>query len=95
MSFLGIPINPGNTKFGANALSFSFYASIYNNRHDISCLIHLRTAAVAAVSAMKFGLLCLCQEACICGPTTSHEIKIDVLTNRLSIDDSIHESKAK
>jgi len=44
---------------------------------------------------MKFGLLSLCQEAVICGQTTTHEIHIDLTTNQLSIDKNIQGSTSK
>ncbi len=93
--YSGVILDPGSTTFGVNAQGFSFYASIYNSRSDINCLIHVRTAAVTAVSAMKCGLLPICQEACICGLISSETINIDPMTNRLSIDESVHDSKAK
>ena len=88
-------MDPGSTTFIPNAQAFSFYASVYKNRPELNCLIHIRTPPVTAVSAMKFGLLPICQEACICGPTTSHTINIDDATNGLAIDSSIRESRAK
>ncbi len=88
-------MDPGNTTFGVNATGFSFYASIYKSRPDLNCLIHIQTTSVSAVSAMKCGLLSICQEACICGPITSQTINIDVTTKRLFIDESISNSKSK
>jgi len=44
---------------------------------------------------MKFGLLPLSQEVLICGPSTTHEIHIDLTTNHLSIDENIQQSTAK
>jgi ribulose-5-phosphate 4-epimerase/fuculose-1-phosphate aldolase len=91
----GVILDPGSTTFGVDALGFSLYASIYNSRPDINCLIHIRTPPVSAVSSMKCGLLPICQEACICGPSTTQTIKIDAATNRLSIDENIRNSNAK
>ena len=92
---LGSIIDPGSTTFGANALSFSLYSSVYKHRPDINCIIHMQIAAVTAVSAMKCGLLSLSQEALICGSTTTHSIHIDLTTNQLSIDENIKYSTAK
>jgi ribulose-5-phosphate 4-epimerase/fuculose-1-phosphate aldolase len=92
---LGLTLDPGSTTFGFNALSFSLYSSIYKNRSDINCLIHVQTPSVIAVSAMKCGLLPLCQETLICNKATTHSINIDLLTNQLTIDDSIQQSTAK
>lgn len=44
---------------------------------------------------MKCGLLPVCQEACICGPTLLQAINIDAATKRLSLDDSIRDPKVK
>ena len=44
---------------------------------------------------MKFGLLRLSQEALICGQVTTHEIHIDQITNKLSINDNIEQSNSK
>ncbi|UJR21515.1 hypothetical protein I4U23_024601 [Adineta vaga] len=91
----GSRIDPGSTTFGVNALSFSLYSSVYKHRPDINCIIHVQTPAVTAVSAMKCGLLGLSQEALICGQATTHEIQIDLVTNRLSLDENIQQSTAK
>lgn len=91
---LGVPLPSDNNTLGVSALAFSFYASVYQNRSDINCIIHIRTTAATAVSAMKCGLLPICQEACICGPISSHTINRDVTTNRLTIDEGVKTSKA-
>ncbi|CAF1407856.1 unnamed protein product [Adineta steineri] len=91
----GSIIDPGSTTFGVNALSFSLYSFIYKHRPDINCIIHVQTPTVTAISAMKCGLLGLCQEALICGQATTHQIQIDSITNRLSTDENIQQSTAK
>jgi len=78
-----------------NSLSFSLYSFVYKSRSDLNCIIHVQTPAVAAVSAMKFGLLPLSQEAAICGQATIHEIQIDSQTNQLSLNNKLEESKSK
>jgi adducin len=94
-AYLGLIIDPGSTTFSVNALSFSLYSCVYKHRPDINCIIHVQTPAVTAVSAMKCGLLSLCQEALICGKATTHLIQIDLTTNQLSIDENIQQSTAK
>lgn len=93
--FLGSIVDPGSTTFSIDSLSSSLYASVYSQRPDLHCLIHLQTPAVAAVSSMKCGLLPLCQEALICGQTTTHQIQIDLQTNRLSVEETLRDSRAK
>lgn len=91
----GSTLDPGSTTFGIYALSFSLYACVYKHRPDLSCIIHLQTPAVTAVSAMKCGLLPLSQEALICGQATTHSITIDLQTNRLALEGNIQQSTAK
>lgn len=91
----GSIIDAGSTTFSIDPLSFSLYASVYKQRPDINCIIHLQTPAVTAVSAMKCGLLPATQEALICGRATTHAINIDAQTNRLSVTDELRTSTAK
>jgi len=91
----GLIIDPGSTTFNVNALSFSLYSFVYKHRPDINCIIHVQTPAVTAVSAMKCGLLSLCQEALIFGQKSTHLINIDLTTNQLSIEENIQQSTAK
>ncbi|CAF3921862.1 unnamed protein product [Rotaria magnacalcarata] len=91
----GVILHSGSTGFNANVQSFLLYATIYNNRPDLNCLIHVRGPSVSAVSAMKCGLLHVCQEACICGPIASQTIDIDASMKRLSIGDGIGDPKVK
>ena len=88
-------VDPGSTTFGVHALSFSLYAHVYQQRPDIHCLIHVQTPAATAVSAMKCGLLSLCQEALICGRPSTHSINIDLHTNQLSLENNVQQSTAQ
>ena len=65
--FLGNMIDPGSTTYGINRAGYTLHSAIHKARPDIKCIIHLHTPAVAAVSAMKCGLLPLSQDALFCG----------------------------
>ncbi|CAJ0590550.1 unnamed protein product [Cylicocyclus nassatus] len=69
----GKTLHPGSTKLGINQAGYTLHSAIHGAREDLKCVIHLHTPAVAAVSAMKCGLLPLCQEAMIVGPVAYHE----------------------
>ncbi|VDM72854.1 unnamed protein product, partial [Strongylus vulgaris] len=69
----GEVLDHGSTKLGINQAGYTLHSAIHRARKDLMCVIHLHTPAVAAVSAMKCGLLPLCQEAMIVGPVAYHD----------------------
>ncbi|CAG5120319.1 unnamed protein product, partial [Candidula unifasciata] len=81
-------IDQGTSEFGVNKAGFVLHSIIYQARSDINFIIHVHTAASVAVSALKCGLLPLCQEAIRCGNVSYHdyqgmyiEDKSDLVTN--------------
>ncbi|EYC31971.1 hypothetical protein Y032_0003g1335 [Ancylostoma ceylanicum] len=69
----GKVLHPGSTKLGINQAGYTLHSAIHGARQDLLCVIHLHTPVVAAVSAMKCGLLPLCQESMIVGPVAYHD----------------------
>ncbi|KAK7137263.1 hypothetical protein R3I93_017367 [Phoxinus phoxinus] len=67
VNILGDVIDQGSTNLQIDAAGFSPHAAIYSMRPDVRCIIHIRTPATAAVSAMKCGLLPISQESLILG----------------------------
>lgn len=61
----GNVIDPGSTRLGISKAGYLIHSAIHSARKDIRCIIHLHTAACAAVSSMKYGLLSLCQESLV------------------------------
>ena len=68
-------VEEGTTNFGVHKDSFAMHSAIHASRPDIKCIIHLRTQNVMAVSAMKCGLVPVCQEACLIGDCSYHTYK--------------------
>ncbi|CAH1784017.1 unnamed protein product [Owenia fusiformis] len=66
-------IDPGVTNLGINTAGYTLHSAIHQARPDIRVIIHLHTPAAVAVSAMKEGLMPVCQEACIVGACSYHE----------------------
>ncbi|CAK5017149.1 unnamed protein product [Meloidogyne enterolobii] len=73
LSLSGDVIDQGSTNLGVNQAAYVLHSAIHEARPDVHCVIHLHTAVVAAVSAMKCGLLPICQEAMIIGPVAYHD----------------------
>ncbi|ETN86545.1 class II Aldolase and Adducin domain protein, partial [Necator americanus] len=69
----GKVLHPGSTNLGINQAGYTLHSAIHGARKDLLCVVHLHTPAVAAVSAMKCGLLPLCQESMIVGPVAYHD----------------------
>ncbi|KAK5970075.1 Class II aldolase [Trichostrongylus colubriformis] len=69
----GKVLDPGNTDLGINQAGYTLHSAIHGARKDLQCIIHLHTPSVVAVSAMKCGLLPLCQEAMIIGEVAYHD----------------------
>ncbi|KAK7127085.1 hypothetical protein R3I94_018315 [Phoxinus phoxinus] len=67
VNILGDVIDQGSTNLQIDPAGFSPHAAIYSMRPDVRCIIHIRTPATAAVSAMKCGLLPISQESLILG----------------------------
>ncbi|CAF0980911.1 unnamed protein product [Rotaria sp. Silwood1] len=68
-------IDPGSTTYGINRAGYTLHSAIHKARPDLKCIIHLHTPAVAAVSAMKCGLLPLSQDALFCGKISYHDYR--------------------
>ncbi|XP_075050384.1 alpha-adducin isoform X12 [Mixophyes fleayi] len=66
-------IDRGSTNLGVNKAGFTLHSAIYAARPDVKCIVHIHTAAGAAVSAMKCGLLPLSPEALCLGEVTYHD----------------------
>ncbi|GMT35226.1 hypothetical protein PFISCL1PPCAC_26523, partial [Pristionchus fissidentatus] len=61
-------LDQGTTRLGINELSFSLHTSIFSTRDDVTCIAHLQSPIITAVSALKCGLLPICPEATFLGP---------------------------
>nr|CAI5857734.1 unnamed protein product [Callosobruchus analis] len=68
----GQVIEQGTTNFPVNVSAFSLHSAVHCARPDIRCVIHVRTPAVVAVSALKQGLIPLSQEAVVIGDVSTH-----------------------
>ncbi|CAF1361366.1 unnamed protein product [Adineta steineri] len=68
-------IDSGSTTYGINRAGYTLHSAIHKARPDLKCIIHLHTPAVAAVSAMKCGLLPLSQDALFCGKISYHDYR--------------------
>ncbi|XP_066566640.1 alpha-adducin isoform X9 [Amia ocellicauda] len=66
-------VDRGSTNLGVNQAGFTLHSAIYAARPDIKCIVHIHTAAGAAVSAMKCGLLPISPEALSLGEVTYHD----------------------
>ncbi|KAL0965871.1 hypothetical protein UPYG_G00286910 [Umbra pygmaea] len=66
-------VDRGSTNLGVNQAGFTLHSAIYAARPDVKCIIHVHTAAGAAVSAMKCGLLPISPEALTLGEVTYHD----------------------
>eukprot|EP00096_Caligus_rogercresseyi_P004438 TRINITY_DN186_c0_g1_i5.p1 TRINITY_DN186_c0_g1~~TRINITY_DN186_c0_g1_i5.p1 ORF type:complete len:559 (-),score=122.72 TRINITY_DN186_c0_g1_i5:1804-3480(-) len=90
----GNVVEPGTTNFGVNIAGFVLHSAIHSARPDIKCIIHIHNPNIIAVSAMKCGLLPLCQEACLLGDISYHNysgIFVDVSAREsIAMDLGIH-----
>ncbi|XP_041825564.1 alpha-adducin isoform X3 [Melanotaenia boesemani] len=66
-------VDRGSTNLGVNQAGFTLHSAIYAARPDIKCIVHIHTAAGAAVSAMKCGLLPISPEALSLGEVAYHD----------------------
>ncbi|XP_077944253.1 alpha-adducin isoform X15 [Gasterosteus aculeatus] len=66
-------VDRGSTNLGVNLAGFNLHSAIYAARPDVKCVVHIHTAAGAAVSAMKCGLLPISPEALSLGEVTYHD----------------------
>ncbi|MED6290632.1 hypothetical protein CHARACLAT_015142 [Characodon lateralis] len=66
-------VDRGSTNLGVNQAGFTLHSAIYAARPDIKCVVHIHTAAGAAVSAMKCGLLPISPEALSLGEVSYHD----------------------
>ncbi|XP_023657887.2 alpha-adducin-like isoform X2 [Paramormyrops kingsleyae] len=66
-------VDRGSTNLGVNQAGFTLHSAIYAARPDVKCIVHIHTAAGAAVSAMKFGLLPISPEALSLGEVAYHD----------------------
>ncbi|KAG0728377.1 Protein hu-li tai shao [Chionoecetes opilio] len=69
----GNVVETGSTNFGVSVAGFMLHSAIHAARPDIKCVIHLHHPAVVAVSALKQGLMPLCQESLLVGDISYHE----------------------
>ncbi|XP_034457190.1 alpha-adducin isoform X8 [Hippoglossus hippoglossus] len=69
----GEVVDRGSTNLGVNQAGFTLHSSIYAARPDVKCIVHIHTAAGAAVSAMKCGLLPISPEALSLGEVAYHD----------------------
>ncbi|XP_042332715.1 beta-adducin [Sceloporus undulatus] len=67
VNILGEVVEQGSTNFPVDTQGFSLHSAIYAARPDVRCIIHLRTPATAAVSAMKHGLMLISHDALLAG----------------------------
>ena len=74
----GEVVEEGTTNFSVHKESFALHSAIHASRPDIKCIIHLRSQNVVAVSAMKCGLIPVCQEACLIGDCSYHTYRPDM-----------------
>ncbi|XP_077478581.1 alpha-adducin isoform X6 [Stigmatopora argus] len=68
-------VDRGSTNLGINAAGFNLHSALYSARPDVKCIVHVHTAAGAAVSAMKCGLLPISPEALALGEVTYHDYR--------------------
>lgn len=66
-------VDRGSTNLGVNKAGFVLHSAIYASRPDVKCIVHVHTAAGAAVSAMKCGLLPISPEALSLGEVAYHD----------------------
>ncbi|XP_073333694.1 alpha-adducin isoform X2 [Pagrus major] len=66
-------VDRGSTNLGVNQAGFTLHSAIYAARPDVKCIVHVHTAAGAAVSAMKCGLLPISPEALSLGEVAYHD----------------------
>ncbi|XP_012863290.1 alpha-adducin isoform X9 [Echinops telfairi] len=69
----GDVVDRGSTNLGVNQAGFTLHSAIYAARPDVKCIVHIHTAAGAAVSAMKCGLLPISPEALSLGEVAYHD----------------------
>lgn len=69
----GTVLDPGPTNLDFFQPGYAFHSAVYKKRPDINCIIHLHTSSIMTISATKFGLLPICQEALIVGPVSYME----------------------
>ena len=68
-------VDPGSTNFSINRAGFILHSAIHAARPDIKAIIHIHYPPCVAVSSVKHGLLCICQEAAIIGDVSYHDYK--------------------
>ncbi|XP_070780368.1 alpha-adducin isoform X2 [Enoplosus armatus] len=66
-------VDRGSTNLGVNQAGFTLHSAIYAARPDVKSIVHIHTAAGAAVSAMKCGLLPISPEALSLGEIAYHD----------------------
>lgn len=71
----GKVVGKSSSPFSVNHAGWTLHSAIHGGREDIKCIIHLHPPSAVAVSAMKCGLLPLCQEALALGDVSYHDYK--------------------
>eukprot|EP00066_Takifugu_rubripes_P013602 XP_011602868.1 PREDICTED: alpha-adducin isoform X1 [Takifugu rubripes] len=73
LNLQGEIVDRGSTNLGVNPAGFTLHSAIYAGRPDVKCIVHIHTAAGAAVSTMKCGLLPISPEALSLGEVAYHD----------------------
>ncbi|XP_056874193.1 alpha-adducin isoform X10 [Takifugu flavidus] len=73
LNLQGEIVDRGSTNLGVNPAGFTLHSAIYAARPDVKCIVHIHTAAGAAVSTMKCGLLPISPEALSLGEVAYHD----------------------
>ncbi|XP_061149517.1 alpha-adducin isoform X12 [Syngnathus typhle] len=79
-------VDRGSTNLGVNGAGFNLHAAVYAARPDVKCVVHIHTAAGAAVSAMKCGLLPISPEALALGEVAYHDYQGIVVDEEERVD---------
>lgn len=65
-------VDQGTTNFGIHLTEFQLHSTIHAARPDITCIIHITTPTVTAVSSLKCGLLPIGNESIVIGDVSNH-----------------------
>ncbi|KAF7994226.1 hypothetical protein HCN44_002190 [Aphidius gifuensis] len=68
----GEVVDQGTTNFGIHLSEFQLHSTIHAARPDITCIIHITTPTVTAVSSLKCGLLPIGNESIVIGDVSTH-----------------------
>lgn len=68
----GEVVDQGTTNFGIHLNEFQLHSTIHAARPDITCIIHITTPTVTAVSSLKCGILPIGNESIVIGDVSIH-----------------------